>query len=359
MFRPWLVGAAMLAAAGGTCEVHAAVDTAGSTTATPLITRTVDSHQMTTLQGSVPARVRASVDAGPMGSAEVIPSMTLVLKRGADQQKRFDAYLASLDNPSSPNFHHWLSARQVGEQFGPNTQDIAAVKAWLGSQGLGVKRVSADGMLIRFTGSVGAVQQAFGTSMHRFSANGKTHFANAAEQKLPTALLPVVRGVASLTDFFPQPQMKNARPVKRDKQGKWVAAGAPSSDFNFVYQGETFFDFVPADFATIYNVNPLWNQSNPVRGAGQTVAVLERTNVLDADIKTFRQVFLPADAKGVFAQVHPAGFAGDTSCADPGTNGDEGEAALDAEWAGAAAPPPQVAQASCHAPRGGLGAVPA
>lgn len=346
--RPWLVGAAMLVAAGGACETHASVATAGSATATPLITKTVDSHQMTTLPGSVPARVHSSVDAGPMGTAEVIPSMTLVLKRSAEQQKQFDAYLASLDNPSSPNFHQWLTARQVGEQFGPSKQDIAAVKSWLGSQGLGVKNISADGMLIRFTGSVGAVQQAFGTSMHRFSTNGKTHFANAAEQKLPTALIPVVRGVASLTDFFPEPQVKNVRPVKRNKQGAWVAAGAPSSDFNFVYQGETFFDLVPADFATIYNVNPLWNQANPVRGAGQTVAVLERTNVLDADIKTFRQVFLPMDAKGVFTQVHPAGFTGDTSCVNPGTNSDEGEAALDAEWAGAAAPDANVTLASCQ-----------
>jgi len=349
-FRPWLVGGVLLAAASAACDAHAAAATAtvGSITTTPLITKSVDKSQMTTLQGSVPARVRSSADAGPMGTTEIISSMTLVLKRSDDQQKRFDAYLASLDNPSSPNFHKWLTASQVGAQFGPNQKDIAAVKAWLGSQGLGVKNVSADGMLIRFTGSAGAVQQAFGTSLHHFTdADGKRHFANSAEQKLPTALVPVVRGVASLTDFFPKPQKKDAQPVRRNKKGEWVTAGAPSSDFNFVYQGDVQFDVVPADFGTIYNVNPLWGQANPVRGAGQTVAVLERTNVQDADVATFRHTFLPADAKGVFTQLHPAGFAGDTSCGDPGTNADEGEAALDAEWAGAAAPDANVTLASC------------
>jgi Predicted protease len=343
--RPWRVGAAVLLATGATCSAHAATHaTPGSTTATPLLTRAVDTRQMTTLKGSVPAHVATSTDAGPMGTTEVIPSMTLVLKRSDDQQKRFDAYLASLNNAASPNFHKWLTAQQVGEQFGPSTKDIAAVKSWLGSQGLGVKSVSADGMLIRFTGSVGAVQQAFGTSMHRYRAEGKVHFANASEQKLPTDLIPVVRGVASLTDFFPKPQMRNALPVKRNAKGAWVAAGAPSSDFNFVYQGSVQYDVVPADFSTIYNVNPLWNQSSPVRGAGQTVTVLERTNVLDADVATFRNTFLPKDAKGIFSQVHPTGDAG---CADPGTNGDEGEAALDAEWAGAAAPDANVTLASC------------
>ncbi|QWT18976.1 VCBS repeat-containing protein [Bacillus sp. NP157] len=349
-FRPWLVGGALLLAAGTACDASAATasTTVGSTSTTPLITRAVDKSQMTTIPGSVPARVRSSADAGPMATTEVIPSMTLVLKRSPDQQKRFDAYLASLDNASSPNYHHWLTARQVGEQFGPNQKDIAAVKSWLGSQGLGVKNVSADGMLIRFTGSVSAVQQAFGTSMHHYvAADGKKHFANSAEQKLPTALVPVVRGVASMTDFFPQPQVKNAQPVKRNKQGQWVTAGAPSSDFNFVYQGDVQYDVVPADFGTIYDVAPLWNQKTPVRGAGQTVAVLERTDVLDADIATFRHTFLPANAAGVFTQVHPAAFAGDTSCGDPGTNADEGEAALDAEWAGAAAPDANVTLASC------------
>jgi pro-kumamolisin-like protein/subtilase family protein len=346
-YRPWLAGAVLVLAAGAARDASATTAAIGSTNTTPLLAKSIDPHQMTTLQGSVPLRVSTSIDAGPMGTTEVIPSMTLVLKRSAEQQQRFDRYLASLNNPASPNFHKWLTARQVGEQFGPNKQDIAAVKNWLGSQGLGVKNISADGMRVRFSGSVGSVQRAFGTAMHRYSANGQTHFANAAEQKLPTALTPVVRGVASLTDFFPKPQVKNVQPVKRNKKGEWVAAGSPSADFNFVFQGETFFDLVPADFATIYNVGPLWHQASPVRGAGQTVAVLERTNVLDADVATFRQVFLPADATGVFTQLHPAAFAGDTSCADPGTNGDEGEAALDAEWAGAAAPDANVTLASC------------
>ncbi len=75
--------------------------------------------------------------------------------------------------------------------------------------------------------------------------------------------------------------------------------------------------------------------------------MLEDTNVQDADVATFRTTFMPPDAAGVFSQIHPAAFVGDTSCADPGINGDEGEAALDSEWAGAAAPDANVVLASC------------
>jgi hypothetical protein len=55
-FRPWLVGGALLVAAGAACDAHAAATaTVGSTTTTPLLTKSIDKSQMTTLQGSVPA----------------------------------------------------------------------------------------------------------------------------------------------------------------------------------------------------------------------------------------------------------------------------------------------------------------
>ncbi|GAB3786618.1 hypothetical protein GCM10028797_18440 [Dyella agri] len=330
---------------------HAATATQlnGAAPATPLLDASkINASQLTTLKGTVSLHAITSTDLGPMAQTKVIPSMTLLLKRGAEQQKHFDAYLASLNVPSSPNFHKWLTAKQVGEQFGPSDQDVATVEKWLESQGLGVKLVTPDKMMIRFSGSVTAVQRAFSTSIHQYVGDdGRVRFANATEQKLPTALTPVVAGVASMTNFFPTPQVKNIHAVKRDSKGHWVAVDGKSSDFNFQFNGQVDFDVVPADFDTIYNVNSLWSQNTPVRGSGQTVAVLERTDVQDADVATFRQTFLPPDAQGMFTQVHPALYVGDTSCADPGTNGDEGEAALDAEWAGAAAPDANVVLASC------------
>lgn len=285
-----------------------------------------------------------------MGQTEVIPSMTLLLKRSSEQQKRFDNYVASLSAPGSANYHKWLSAKQVGEQFGPNDQDVSTVEKWLNSQGLAVRAISPDKMMIRFSGSAGAVEHAFGTEMHHYTENGKTHFANATEQTLPSALTPVVAGVASLSDFFPTSQAVNVGSVKRNKKGNWVSANGtplkgPSSNFNTVYSGDVYYDVAPADFNTIYNVNAAWSQSG--RGAGQTVVVLEDSDVMSQDVATFRQMFLPADAQGVFSQVNPVSAVGLPSCTDPGPTGDEVEAALDAEWAGAAAPDANVELASC------------
>jgi hypothetical protein len=343
-YKPWLAGALFVFAAGGAGQACAA--SASVTGNTPLIDASkISAKQMTTLKGSVPLRVAHSADTGRMGQTEVIPSMTLLLKRTPVQQKLMDSYLTSLSSPGSANYHKWLTAQQVGAMFGPNDQDIATVENWLKSQGLGVKSVSADKMMIHISGPVAAVERAFGTTMHHYVENGKAHFANATEQKLPSALTPVVMGVASLSDFFPTSQAVIAGPVKRNAKGQWTPASSPSSNFNSVYNGNTYFDVAPADFNTIYNVNPVWNQG--VRGAGQTVVVLEDSDVQNQDVATFRQTFLPSDAQGVFSQVNPVSPMGATSCTDPGRNGDEIEAALDAEWAGAAAPDANVVLASC------------
>jgi hypothetical protein len=350
-YKPWLAGAVLIFAAGGAGQVCAAsASLAGTTTvgshSAPLIDASkLSNNQTTTLKGTIPLRVAHSLDGGRMGQTEVIPSMTLLLKRTPAQQAQLNSYAASLSSPGSPNYHKWLTAKQLGEQFGPNDQDIATVEKWLQSQGLGIKSISADKMMIHISGPVAAVERAFGTTMHHYVENGKTHFANATEQKLPTALTPVVAGIASLSDFFPKSQAINAGTVKRNAKGQWVSAGGPSSNFNTVYGGNTYYDVAPADFNTIYNVNPEWSQG--VRGAGQTVVVLEDSDVQNQDVATFRSTFLPSDAQGVFSQINPVSPQGVTSCTDPGPNGDEGEAALDAEWAGAAAPDANIVLASC------------
>jgi hypothetical protein len=353
-YKPWLAGTLLVFAAGGAGQACAAASptagasgtaAAGSSSAPLVDASKISSKQTTTLTGTVPLRVARSTDQGRMGQTEVIPSMTLLLKRSPEQQKRLDNFVASLGMPGSQNYHKWLTAKQVGEQFGPNDQDIATVEKWLNSQGLGVKSISSDKMMIRFKGSAGAVERAFGTEMHHYVENGKTHFANATEQKLPTALTPVVAGVASLSDFFPTSQAANVGPVKRNAKGQWVSAGGPSSNFNTVYNGDVYYDVAPADFNTIYNVNSVWNQSG--RGAGQTVVVLEDSDVKSQDVATFRQTFLPSNAQGVFSQVNPVSVSGSPTCTDPGPTGNEVEAALDAEWGGAAAPDANVELASC------------
>ena len=100
---------------------------------------------------------------------------------------------------------------------------------------------------------------------------------------------------------------------------------------------------VPADLATIYNFKPLYAAG--ISGQGQTIVVIEESDVFNfpGDWNTFRSTFglTTAFPDGSVSQVHPGG------CTDPGINGADGEAILDAAWASAAAPSAAIELAGC------------
>jgi Pro-kumamolisin, activation domain/FG-GAP-like repeat/FG-GAP repeat/Subtilase family len=315
------------------------------------ITSAVDDSQRSTLTKSHSSLAVAAYDKGALPDTQTFPDLLLVLKRSAAKQQAFDDLLQQQANPSSPYFHHWVTASQIGTMYAPQQSDIAKVTKWLQSRGLQVKSVSSDGLIIHFSGNVAAVNGAFNASMHSYEINGEKHFANANAAQIPTALTPVVQSV-TLHNFFPKPQHIDVATVSKDKAtGRWktvataAATGTHKPMPQFTVPGgtvdpSTAYELAPADFNTVYNVNPLWSQGT--RGAGQTIVVLERTDINLADVATFRHAFLPANAKGTVTIEHPGG------CTDPGVNGDEGEAALDAEWAGAAAPDANIVVAACE-----------
>ena len=175
--------------------------------------------------------------------------------------------------------------------------------------------------MVDFSGTAELVKYAFGTEIHRLDVAGVPHIANMSDPQIPAALAPLVAGVVSLHDFRPHTNYK------------------PRPQYTFTSSGSTLHALVPADLATIYNLNPLFTAG--IEGQGQTIVLIEDTNVHStADVSTFRSTFgLPTAS---FTQVQPGG------CTNPGdVAGNDGEATLDVEWAGAAAPAAALELASC------------
>jgi subtilase family serine protease len=255
--------------------------------------------------------------------------MLLQLQRPPEQEQALKEFIDQLHNPASPNFHRWLSAQEFGEKFGPAPEDLNTITTWLQSHGFQVNMVYPSGMLIDFSGSAGQVREAFRTEIHNLEVRGVKHIANLSDPQIPAALAPAVVGVVSLHDFRPRP-MNKLRP-----------------NYTFTSGGYAYQPVVPADLATIYNLNPLFSAGTS--GQGQTIVVIEDTNVYSAsDWTTFRSTFgLSGYSAGSFTQVHPARTSGANNCSNPGVNGDDVEAILDAEWASAAAPSAAIEVASC------------
>ncbi len=93
----------------------------------------------------------------------------------------------------------------------------------------------------------------------------------------------------------------------------------------------------PQDFYTIYNENPLLTAASPINGAGVTVAVLEESAITASDVTQFRSTFAVTPAAPA-SLVVDTGYGANTCTAPAKISGEEGEAVLDIEWAGAVAP---------------------
>ena len=62
--------------------------------------------------------------------------------------------------------------------------------------------------VIEFSGTAAQVQSAFHTSIHKYVVGGEEHWANSSDPQIPTALTPVVAGVATLHNFFKRPLLR-------------------------------------------------------------------------------------------------------------------------------------------------------
>ncbi len=287
----------------------------GSHRAHQLINSKIDDAKRTVRYGNVRSAANAANDRGAVSDSLPMPHILIALQRSPESEAAFESYLATLNDQTSPNFHKWLTAQEIGSEFGPAQSDLDAVTGWLKDKGFTVNGVAPTAMSIDISGSAAQVRSAFGTEIHNLSVNGVSHIANMQEPSIPSALAGVVLGPASLNDFRPQPMHHNVSTVHFDPrtssqttEGTAVnAAGAVHPSYTYTSGSSTYQAVVPGDLATIYNLNPLFAAG--VTGTGQTIVVIEDTNVYStADWTTFRSTFgLSQYTSGTFTQVHPTG----------------------------------------------------
>jgi hypothetical protein len=314
---------------------------AAQTAPTPSrITQAVDEANLSVLKGNTYYLARAKYDRGAAPSSLPMARMLLVLQRSPQQESALEQLLDQQQDQSSPNYHQWLTPQQFGQQFGPSDQDIQKITSWLQSHGFQVAPISNGRTIIEFSGTAGQVQEAFHTAIHKYSVPTKAgtvedHWANSTDPSIPAALAPVVAGINTLHNFPRKPMHVVSGVFKKNRTTGETKPVNP--DFTFTCgtnpntnQPVSCYGLGPYDFATIYNVLPLWNGTPApvIDGTGETIAIIGESDVDMKDIENFRSLFgLPANDPVVVLDGP-----------DPGVvPGDETESDLDLEWSGAIA----------------------
>ncbi len=270
------------------------------------ITRNLAGDQTIAVMGAHPI-ARDGVDQGRVNGSMRIHRAALVFRLSPEQQTALDKLLEEQQEADSPNYHKWLTPEQYAARFGMSDADLAKVSSWLKSQGLTVNGFSRARTRVFFSGTAAQVENVFRTELHNYQVDGQTRFANASEVSVPLALSGMVLGVRGLDNFRPRPRARVAKP-----------------NFTSHQTGNHF--LTPGDFATIYNVKPLWDAG--LDGTGESIAVVGQTQIDLSDVDAFRAAAgLPTTNLQLVSVDNTTGFS----------SGDEVEADLDVEWSGGVA----------------------
>lgn len=313
-----LLSAAMMTVvlAAGVLPAQAATQT-GNMSASPAIriSAEIGSSQRTPLPGSQHPLAQAQYESGRVAAGTRLQGVSIYFSRTQSQEADLQLLLAAQQNPSSPQYHQWLTPEQFASRFGMADADIAKVQSWLEQQGFAVDSVARSKNMIRFSGTVGQAESAFSTEIHNYNVNGAKHFAPSTALSVPSALAGVVGGVRNLDDFRPKAHVvaNRTRGVK------------PS--FTSSVSGSVF--FAPGDITTVYDVKPMYQAG--FTGTGQSITVIGQSAVALSDLEAFQnaasltvkdptQILMPGTGS---AQIF---------------TGDEVESDLDLEWSGAMAP---------------------
>jgi hypothetical protein len=325
------------------------------------VTQRVDETSRVVLRGNTNPLARKQFDRGLVEPSLPMEQMVLLLKRSPEQEAALAAFNQRQQDPNSPDFHHWLHAEEFGRMYGPSDADMATVTAWLERHGFRIDTVSKGRVSIQFSGTAAQVQEAFSIEMHNYLVSGKAHIANDRDPQIPEALAPVVEGIASLHNFFghhlgsagnyvhrdlktgaitkiePQPVAAEKTPAADPLTGSLLTPNKESllpelhtrPEFSSTNpnSGKTHEDLAPGDFATVYNITPLFNQG--INGKGVTVAITATSDVLLSDIATYRKSF---GLTPTTVNVIETNNATDPGVSDPGENTE------DLEMVSAAAP---------------------
>jgi len=281
-------------------------------------------------------------------------------------RSQFDELTQSLYDRTSPNYHHWLKAKDIAARFAPTADEAKVVQQFFAAHNLMVVKTGPMNFYVRARGTVGDVEKAFKVELDNYQVGGKTIRANAGDPSVEGTVGDLVRAVSGLdAGEFEHPLA--ARPASsafaKPAAGAVTAATAQSSGFysaqcfvgtetesfstngdgelpigtysgtklNLESQTSPGCAYTPPVIQTAYNLTGLYNEGYD--GTGQTIAILDwcGSSTIQNDANAFAVQFgLPPLTASNFSITYTA----PSLCIAT----DQVEINLDVEWAHAIAP---------------------
>jgi kumamolisin len=259
------------------------------------------------IAGSERAPLKGATEIGPANPNEKL-DVTIRLRSRAGKKP-----IVSADAFTKPIANRTILSRKEFEQtHGADPESIARVEAFAREHKLTVKEKSAARRTVILTGTVAAMDQAFGVQLKEYQHPSGNYRGRTGTVQIPADLQDVIEGVFGL-DNRPQ-----AKPHFRRRRGH---AGAHAQSAGVSY--------TPLQVASFYGY------PTGVDGSGECIALIELGGgYKPADLTHYwKQLKL---SKTPTVSAVPIGNGSNNPTGDP--NGPDGEVMLDIEVSGAIAP---------------------
>lgn len=275
---------------------------------------------MMRLHGHVPAIVSQMKAEGILS-----PSTNLSLAIGLRLRNReaLTNLIEQIYDPSSTNFHHYLTPEQFTEQFGPTKQDYEMVINFARVNGLTVTGEHSNRMLLDVQGKAADIERAFNITLrvYHHPSENRDFFAPDVDPSVPAAL-PIL-DVGGLDNLRRPHSHYHLKPVTKTVQPKVSSSTpVPGATTGSGPSG----NYIGDDFRRAYV------PGTPLDGSGQMVALVQFDGYLSNDIVAYAGLAGRTNIPPL-QNVLIDGFGG-----VPTGNGGEVEVSLDIEMALSMAP---------------------
>src|ERR1035441_6484829 len=175
--------------------------------------------------GHVPAAVARLQ---PIGRLPATNQLRLIIGLPLRNQETLTNLLHQIYDPSSPNYHHYLTPKEFTQRFGPTEKDYQAIIAFAKANGLTVTGTHPDRTLLDVSASVAEIEKALHITMHiyRHPKEARTFYAPDSEPSLDLTL-PVL-AISGLNNYVvPKPLVLRQDRATQANNATPAAGSAP------------------------------------------------------------------------------------------------------------------------------------